>query len=122
LRCSDKERKFSVFDVALSFDPPSHPLPGLGLLHPFLFAGLEVGRVLFDFLDDRFLLNLSLETPERGFQIFIFVKNDKRQELSPPHLGKIMAIYTGTTPESQAGETRRGPGVPPVTGVFKGVP
>jgi hypothetical protein len=88
-------RKFSILDVALSLDAPSHPLPCLGLLHPLLFAGLEVDRVLLDLLDDRFLLDLSLEPAQRGLEIFTFVKLYKSQELSPPHWGKLPPIYTG---------------------------
>src|SRR5512139_3879498 len=85
---SEENRKFSVLDVALSLDAPSHPLARLGLFHPPFFAGLEIDRVLLDLLDDRFLLDLPLESAQRGFEVFTFVKLYKSQELSPPHWGK----------------------------------
>jgi hypothetical protein len=43
------------------------PLPGQGSLDPFLFARLEIKGMSFYLLDDVFLLNLALETPQSVF-------------------------------------------------------
>lgn len=40
-------------------------LPGKRLLDPFLLARRQIKGMFLHFLDDVFLLNLSLETPQR---------------------------------------------------------
>jgi hypothetical protein len=43
--------------------------------------------MLFDFFDDRLLLDFSLEASERAFDRFSFFNNDKSQKYSPPCFG-----------------------------------
>jgi hypothetical protein len=76
---SRKNKKVSVFQFSFSFHPPAHALSGLGFLHSFPLSGFEVDRMLFDFLDDRFLLHSSLEPSQRALYRFSFINNDKSQ-------------------------------------------
>jgi hypothetical protein len=62
-----QEKGNSVFELFFSLQAPPHALPGLGFLHAFSFAGLEIDGVFFDFLDDGFLLDSSLEPLEGIF-------------------------------------------------------
>jgi hypothetical protein len=55
----------------------SQPLAGQRLLDAALFSGLEKKGVLFDFLDDIFLLHFALEAAESVFQTLIVVHFDK---------------------------------------------
>jgi hypothetical protein len=43
------------------------------LFDPLLFARLQVEGMLFDVLDDVFLLNFALEAPERAFEGLTFI-------------------------------------------------
>jgi len=45
-----------------------------GLLHPALFAWLEIEGMSFDFFDDVFLLNFALETAKRVLERFSLLK------------------------------------------------
>ena len=48
-----------------------------------LFTGLQVVTVLLDFLDDVFLLHLTLEAAKSILQRFAFLDNDFGQKNSP---------------------------------------
>jgi hypothetical protein len=54
-------------------------LPGQRLLNTLLFPGLQVKGVAFDILDNIFLLDLALETPQRIFQGFALLQYYFRQ-------------------------------------------
>jgi hypothetical protein len=58
--------KVSVFQFSFSSHPPAHALSSLSFLHPFPLSGLVVDGMLFDFLDDGFLLDFSLEPSQRA--------------------------------------------------------
>jgi hypothetical protein len=62
-----KKEDLSIFQIALSLDPASHPLPGLGFLQAAFLAGFEINGMFLDLLDDRFLLNFPLEPAKSGF-------------------------------------------------------
>jgi hypothetical protein len=49
------------------------PLASQRLFDPLLFARLQVEGMLFDVLDDIFLLNFALEAPERAFERLTFI-------------------------------------------------
>jgi hypothetical protein len=62
----------------------SQPFACERLLDSFLFARLEIERVLLDILNDVFLLNLAFETAKSAFEGLAFVQNNFRQIQSPP--------------------------------------
>jgi hypothetical protein len=68
-----------ILDLALSLEPASHAFPGLSFFHPLPLTRFEKNGVLLDLLDDRFLLDLPLETLECALQRFAFFDNDKSQ-------------------------------------------
>jgi hypothetical protein len=74
-----ENRKGLVFELAFALHAPPHALAGLSFLHPLSLPGLEVHRVFLNLLDDRFLLDPSLEAPESALDGFSFVNNDKSQ-------------------------------------------
>jgi hypothetical protein len=49
-------------------------------------AGFQVKRVPFDFLDDVFLQDFALKSPERVVQRFAILKTDLGQRKSPRFL------------------------------------
>jgi len=57
-----------IFEISFSFQASSHALSSLGFLHSSFFAWLVVHRMFFDFLDDGFLLDFSLESFECAFE------------------------------------------------------
>jgi len=57
----------SIFQIAVSLNPASHPLSGHGFLHAAFLSGFEINGMFLDFLDDRFLLDFPLETAKSGF-------------------------------------------------------
>ena len=59
------------------------PLPGKHLLNSFLFARFQVEGVLFNFLNNVFLLDLSFETPQSVFNRFAVLNPNFRQSLHP---------------------------------------
>ncbi len=59
-------------------------LAGEGFLRAPLFAGFQVERVPFDFLNDVFLLNLALKAAEGTFERFAILQMDFCQTNSPP--------------------------------------
>ena len=61
----------------------SAPLPGEGLLNSLLFSRFQVEGVLFNFLNDVFLLDLSLEAPQSVFNGFAVLNSNFRQSVHP---------------------------------------
>ena len=74
--------KFLFFDDPPDFLPAS--FSGQGLLDAFLFAWFQIKGVLLDLLDDVFLLNPPLETPERILNGFTFLNANFSQLHTPP--------------------------------------
>jgi len=64
-------------------------LPGKRLLDPFLLARLQIKGMFLHFLDDVFLLNLSLEAPQRILNRFTILYADFGQLKYTPHPLKI---------------------------------
>src|SRR6187399_306224 len=58
--------------------------PCNSLLDAFLLTGFQIKRVLSHFLDDVFLLNFPLETPQRILNRFPFMNADFGQLYTPP--------------------------------------
>ena len=57
-----------------------------GLLHPFLFAGLQVEGMTLYFLDNVFLLNLPLKPAESVFNRFALLQfHFSQTETTPPN-------------------------------------
>ena len=100
------------------------PFAGQGFFHSPLFSRFQVVRVFLDFLDDIFLLDLTLEAPQRVFEGFSLLKShfsqtsntpipciaiwahSKQQLLgfSPIPLGQVKSIFGG--PATDAGGER----------------
>ncbi len=59
-------------------------LPGKFLLDTFLLTRLQIKGVFLHFFDDVFLLNLSLETPQRILNRFTVLNADFGQLNTPP--------------------------------------
>jgi hypothetical protein len=68
-----------VLEIPLPFHPTAHAFPGLGLLHPLPLSGLKIHGMLFDFLDDGFLLDPSFKTPQGALERFSLINDDKCQ-------------------------------------------
>ena len=68
-------------------------------LHPLFLTGLQVKGVTFHFLDDVFLLHLTLEAAQSIFEGFTLLNPDFRQPATPPnssHLdGIVIARFYG---------------------------
>ena len=59
-------------------------LPSESFFGPALFTWFQVERVSLDFLDDVFLLDLSLETTQRAFERLAVLQHNFSQTNSPP--------------------------------------
>ena len=80
-----------IFEISFSLHASSHALSSLGVLHASFFAGLVIYRMFFDFLDNSFLLNFSLESLKCTLERFAFLNDDKCQKKSPPY--KMMCEF-----------------------------
>ena len=63
------------------------------LFHSFLFAWLQVERVLLNLLDDVLSLDLSLEAPESIFDRFALIQSDFGHVIHTPNRFKIPNHY-----------------------------
>jgi hypothetical protein len=96
------------------------PFAGQGLFHSPLFSRFQVVRVFLNFLDNVFLLDLTLEATQRVFEGFSLLKShfsqtsntpipciaiwahSKQQlfEFSPIPLGQVKSIFGGPATET----------------------
>ncbi len=80
-----------IFEISFSLQTSSHTLSSLSVLHASFFAGFVIDRMFFDFLDNSFLLNSSLESFKCTLERFAFLDDDKSQKKSPPY--KMMCEF-----------------------------
>ena len=59
-------------------------LAGKSLFDAFLLTGFQVEGVFLNFLNDVFLLDLTLEAPQRIFDGLAILKSNFRQSNTPP--------------------------------------
>lgn len=122
-KCGARRRGKRKGDPMLAGPPPclvrfptlllAQSLPRKCFLGPALFAGLHVEAMLLDFLDDVFLLHLTLETPQGILQGFTLLDDDFSHFINSPPI-RFGLVSCGASRRPCCGQLGTSVGTAPV--------